>query len=82
MEPVLWRQGDDAGIYRGKHERERERGYARDGAARIFTRGHGDFAKCGKMGKRYRKLLETSFSLFSQISRIRNGYGALLEMLL
>ena len=41
------------GIYHGKHEKEREQGYARNGAGRIFTRGHGDFAKCGKMGKRY-----------------------------
>ena len=82
MEPVLWRQGDGAGIYRGKHEKERERGYARDGAARIFTRGHGNFAKCAKMGLRYGELLETSFSLFSQIPRMGKGYGALLEMLL
>ena len=67
------------GIYRGKHEKERERGYARDGAARIFTRGHGDFAKCGKMGKRYGELLETSFSLFSQIPRMEKEYGGTLR---
>jgi len=82
MEPVLWRQGDGAGIYRGKHEKERERGYARDGAVRIFTHGHGKFAKCAKMGLRYGELLETSFSLFSQIPRIGKRYRALLEMLL
>ena len=81
MEPVLWRQGDGAGIYRGKHEKERERGYVRDGAARIFTRGHGNFAKCAKTGLRYGELLETSFSLFSQIQRMEKRYGALLEML-
>ena len=69
------------GIYRGKHEKERERGYARDGAAHIFTRGHSDFAKCGKMRKRYGEFLETSFFLFSQIPRTGKGYGVLLEML-
>ena len=71
MEPVLWRQGDGAGIYRGKHEKERERGDARDRAARIFTRGHGNFAKCAKMGLRYGELLETSFSLFPKFQ----GWG-------
>ena len=69
------------GIYRGKHEKERERGYARDGATHIFTRGHGDFAKCEKMGKRYGELLKTSFSLFSQILRMGKGYGSPLEMM-
>jgi hypothetical protein len=53
-----------AGNSRGKHEKAREGGDACDGAARIFTHGHGEFAKCGKMGKRYRELLETSFYLF------------------
>ena len=62
------------GIYREKHEKERERGYARDGATHIFTRCHGDFAKCGKMGNSWRLVF-----LFFPNSKDGEGIWGTLE---
>jgi hypothetical protein len=80
MEPVLWCQGDEAREFIvGRCGNERERGHARGGEACIFTRGHSEFAKCGKMGKRYGKLLETCFSLFFPNSMDGEGIWGTLE---
>ena len=69
-------------VERGKEEAARGRADARDSSPRIFTQGGGRFAKCGKMRKGYRELLEMSFSLFfPQKTWMVKGYRALLQML-